>query len=103
MKPIKIGSESVHLHWLEPYTRNQHTTVQHYRITIQSTESDINSRVELLVQGTSYPITSLHPNYHYTITVEAVTLNTIGPIASINIQTEEDGKQSEIDSKQMYA
>ena len=30
------------------------------------------------------------------INVVAVTMNTIGPSASINIQTEEDSKQSEI-------
>ena len=92
LKPLKTGSEFVHLHWSEPHTRHQNTMVLHYKITIHSIEDNAAEFPVLYVQETSYNMTSLHPNYHYTITVEAVTLNTIGPNASINIQTEEDSK-----------
>ena len=99
LKPLQIGSEFVHLCWLEPYTRNQNTTIQNYKITIQNMENNTDEFPVKYVKETSYNLTSLHPNYHYTITVEAVTMNTInGPTASINIQTEEDSKQSEINS-----
>ena len=92
LKPLKIASKSAHLHWLEPHTRNQNTAIQHYKITIQNIENSTAEFPVQYVQKTSYNITSLHPNYHYTFTVEAVTLNTIGPDASINIKTKEDSK-----------
>lgn len=99
LKPLKIGSESAHIHWLQPYTRNQNTKVQHYKITIQSMENNTAEFPVQFAQETSYNIMSLHPNYHYTITVEAVTLNTIGPNASIYLKTKEDSKQSEINNQ----
>jgi hypothetical protein len=92
LKPLEIGSEFVHLNWLEPHTRNQNTTVEHYKITVHSIENRSAEFPVQYVQETSYNMTSLHPNYHYTITVEAVTTNTIGPSAKINVQTEEDSK-----------
>ena len=95
LKPQKIGSEFVHLHWLEPHTRHQNTTILHYEITIHSVENKTAEFPVQYIRETSYNMTSLHPNYHYMITVVAITLNTIGPNASINIQTEEDSKQSE--------
>ena len=94
-----IGSVFAHVCWLEPYTRNQNTTIQHYRITIQNIENNTAEFPVEYVQEACFNMTSLHPNYHYTITVEAVTMNTInGPTASINIQTEEESKQLEINS-----
>ena len=94
-----IGSVFAHLCWLEPYTRNQNTTIQHYRITIQNIENNTAEFPVEYVQEACFNMTSLHPNYHYTITVEAVTMNTInGPTASINIQTEEDSKLLKINS-----
>ena len=98
LKPLKIGSKSAHLYWLKPHTRNQNTTIQHYKITIQNIENNTAEFPVQYVQETFYNMMSLHPNYHYTITIEAVTLNTIGPIASIYIKTKEDSKQSEINS-----
>ncbi len=92
LKPLEIGSDFVHLNWLEPHTRNQNTMVQHYKIAVYSIENQTAEFPVQYIQETSYNMTSLHPNYHYTITVEAVTVNTIGPSASINVQTEEDSK-----------
>ena len=89
LEVLEIGSNFTSIRWLEPHTKYQNTTIQHYRITIQNIESDAT---EILVQGKFYQVTSLHPDYYYTITVEAVTLNTIGPSTSINIQTLEDRK-----------
>ena len=89
----KIGSRSANIRWLEPYTRNQNTSVQHYWITVQNKESN-TTEDPIQIQEKFYHLTSLHPNYHYTITVEAVTLNTNGPNATIDIQTHEDSKRN---------
>ncbi len=96
LKPLEVGSAFAHLNWLEPHTRNQNTTVQHYKITVHSIENQTAEFPVQYVQETSYNLTLLHPNYHYTVTVEAITMNSIGPSASISIQTEENSKYSEI-------
>ena len=88
---LEIGSKSASIRWLVPYTRNQNTSIQHYWITIQNKEGN-KTEDPIRVQEIFFNLTLLHPNYHYTITVEVVALNTTGPNATIDIQTSEDGK-----------
>ena len=89
LEVLETASNSISIQWLEPHTKNQNATIQYYRITVQNIESNTT---EFQAQEKFYQVTSLHPNYHYTITVEAVILNTIGPSVSTDIQTLEDGK-----------
>ena len=85
-----VGSTFASVHWIPPYTRNQNTSIQQYRITVHNKEEDNTTNIDR-VSGTAYQLTSLHPNYHYTVTVVAVT-NANGPNASIDLQTSEDGE-----------
>ena len=92
LNALKTDSNSTSIHWLEPNTRNQNATIQYYRIMVHNIIE--SNTTEFLVQEKFYQVTSLHPNYHYTITVEAVIMNTIGPNTSIHVQTSEDSKYS---------
>ena len=89
---LMSGPRNVRIGWLEPYTQNQNTTIEHYEITIRSKENSTAEFPTELTRGTVHTVTSLQPNRQYTITVEAVTHNSIGPTTSIDVQTLEDGK-----------
>ena len=79
------------MQWLPPYTRNQNTVIQRYSIAVHNREEDTMTYHES--ERRLFDLTELHPSYHYTINVAAVT-NVVGPDATIQIITLEDGEKT---------
>lgn len=89
MEAYSVNSTYAHISWLSPNTWNQSTPIVHYKITVNSKE---NKSVNNYMSNDNFTdLTYLHPDYHYTITVEAFT-NAFGPSASVNIRTLEDSE-----------
>lgn len=84
-----VSSTTASIQWNLPFTRNQNTSINHYKITVYTRESDTTN--VYLTNQSFFNLTSLHPNYHYSIKVVAVT-NVTGPNATIDIQTAEDSE-----------
>ena len=86
---ITVNSTSASMRWLPPYTRNQNTNIRGYRIAIHNREEDTMTAHES--HQNLFELRDLHPNYHYTISVRAIT-NVVGPNATIRMKTQEDGE-----------
>ena len=84
-----VNTTTIDVQWSPPRTGNQNTTVTHYRVGVHNQEENVSTFET--VHSTAHQFTLLHPNYHYTITVEAFT-DSLGPTAKIDVQTLEDGE-----------
>lgn len=82
-------SVTISVSWNHPPPEHHNGIIRMYQVNVVETETNTNFTVVSL--NTSATITPLHPNYHYTITVRAVTVLP-GPVSiALVLQTDEDG------------
>ena len=80
---------SVSVSWQPPPVAEQNGIIRIYNISV--TEEETGNVIELCTEKTSTVITNLHPDYNYSISVAAFTVQT-GPFSSsISLKTHEDG------------
>ena len=86
---IAINSTSVHLSWLPPDEEQHNGDIRHYSIRILELLSRME--IQLNLTNTTSIYTGLHPDYTYSFTVAAVTVE-LGPYSDPAIVTmPEDG------------
>ena len=87
-----VNSTSIFVSWQPPPVQYHNGIIRMY--TIRITEIETNTILTVNSQNISTVVTSLHPNYHYAISVTAVTVLP-GPFSSsITLQTHQDGEQT---------
>ena len=85
-----MDSTSIFVSWQPPPVQYHNGIIRMY--TVRVTEIETSAVLFVSSQNISTVITSLHPNYHYTISVAAVTVLP-GPFSSsIMLQTPQDGE-----------
>ncbi len=85
-----LTSSSLLLSWDPPPAENHNGVLRRY--VIEATEEETGSHLNLSSTGTDALISQLHPYYHYSIRVAAVTVSAGPPSHTLAIQMLEDGK-----------
>lgn len=87
-----LSSTSVQLSWSPPHLMHQNGLIQSYSILVHEQPTNSTTLTQQSFQHNSIVITSLHPNYDYTLSVAAHTVG-LGPYGSVTARTHQDGKR----------
>ncbi len=85
-----LTSSSLLISWDPPPAEYHNGVLRHY--IIEATEEETGSHLNLSSTSTDALISQLHPYYHYSIHVAAVTVSAGPPSHTLTIQMLEDGK-----------
>ena len=86
-----INATSIELSWQLPQSEYQNGMVQSYFITVFELESNSTIVTHQYYLQNSIVISSLHPFYHYKLSVAAYTV-ALGPYGDTTVLTDQHGK-----------